>query len=271
MSKTSPFDQEALRGFLQQHKIARLQELKESLRTTSTMTVFRKLKALGYRTSYSHRGQYYTLAEIAEFDDQGLWSCRSVWFCTDGNLLHTAKRFASESEAGFTAAELEHRLHVSTKEALLKLVRDRELYREKVSGVWAYVAADRQRRRHQLLMRKKRQAEWGVVMGASAPVSCDEMKAALLLFYSLLNEQQRRLYAGLEATRLGHGGDRQMADLFDLDPHTVLRGRRELFAGHVQTTGVRRKGGGRKPVEKKRRRSSGKSKHSCSTKPQAIP
>lgn len=260
MSKTSPFDPEALRGFVQQHKIATLQEFKDSLGTTSTMTVFRKLKALGYRTSYSHRGQYYTLDEIAEFDDQGLWSCRSVWFSTDGNLLHTAKRLARESEAGFTAAELEHRLHVSTKEALLKLVRDRELYREKVSGVWVYVSVDRQRRRHQLLMRNKPQAPWRVVMGTGAPAPCDEMRAAIVLFYSLLNEQQRRLYAGLEAARLGHGGDRQIADLLDLDPHTVLRGRGDLFAGHVQTTGVRRKGGGRKPVEQKRHTSSGKSK-----------
>jgi len=36
-----------------------------------------------------------------------------------------------------------------------------------------------------------------------------EFRAARVLFYSLLDEQQRRLYAGLESRRWGHGGDRQ--------------------------------------------------------------
>jgi len=39
-------------------------------------------------------------------------------------------------------------------------------------------------------------------------VSSDELKAAVFLFYSLLDEQQRRLFAGLQSTKLGHGGDR---------------------------------------------------------------
>jgi hypothetical protein len=55
-------------------------------------------------------------------------------------------------------------------------------------------------------------------------VSEDELKASILLFYSLLDEQQRRLYAGLESLKLGRGGDRQLADFLDLDSHTVARG-----------------------------------------------
>jgi hypothetical protein len=46
------------------------------------------------------------------------------------------------------------------------------------------------------------------VADASAlQVSPDELKAAILLFYSLLDEQQRRLFAGLESIKLGQGGD----------------------------------------------------------------
>jgi len=37
---------------------------------------------------------------------------------------------------------------------------------------------------------------------------------------------------------------------FGLDVHTVARGRQELFAEQVQRQSVRKKGGGRKPVEK---------------------
>ena len=58
---------DVLRSSFQRKHIATLQELKQALQTTSTMTVFRRLKALGYRTSYSHRGKYYTLLHIPQF------------------------------------------------------------------------------------------------------------------------------------------------------------------------------------------------------------
>jgi hypothetical protein len=79
-----------------------------------------------------------------------------------------------------------------------------------------------------------------------------ELKAAIILFFSLLDEQQRRLYAGLEAHKIGYGGDRKIADFLGLDVHTVSRGRRELFGQQVERQRVRRKGSGRRPAEKKR-------------------
>jgi hypothetical protein len=65
-------------------------------------------------------------------------------------------------------------------------------------------------------------------------VSQEELKASILLFYSLLNEQQRRLYAGLESLKLGRGGDRQLSDFLGLAPHTVARGRQQLLAQDVE-------------------------------------
>jgi hypothetical protein len=44
----------------------------------------------------------------------------------------------------------------------------------------------------------------------------NELKAAIVLFYSLLDEQQRRLYAGLESLRLGRGGDVQLGDFLGI-------------------------------------------------------
>jgi hypothetical protein len=49
------------------------------------------------------------------------------------------------------------------------------------------------------------------VHSANFEVSPDELKAAIILFYGLLDEQQRRLFAGLESIRLGHGGDTSSA------------------------------------------------------------
>jgi len=72
------------------------------------------------------------------------------------------------------------------------------------------------------------------------------------LFYGLLDEQQRRLYAGLESIRVGHGGDTLLGDFLDLDAHTVARGRQQLLDQTVVAGRTRRPGAGRPPTEKKR-------------------
>ncbi len=90
--------------------------------------------------------------------------------------------------------------------------------------------------------------------GAGIRVVPDELKAAIILFFSLLDEKQRRLYAGLESLKLGHGGDRQIAQLLHMDPGTVAKGRRHLLQRDVGIDRTRRQGGGRVRIEKKRPR-----------------
>lgn len=250
----APLDQEALRSFLQEQKIATLAELQGALGSSATMTAFRKLKALGYQTSYSHRGKYYTLAGIPRFDEYGLWCYRSVWFSRDRTLLATTRRFVEEADDGFTPSELQSLLHVGVKEPLLQLYRQKRVAREKMGGVYVYVSRDSGERRRQRLRRQDRPAAWEV---GESPVDAGlspELKAAIILFFSLLDEQQRRLYAGLEAHKVGHGGDRRIAEFLGLDVHTVARGRRELFGQQVQRQRIRERGGGRKPMEKKPRK-----------------
>ena len=83
-----------------------MEDLKGALGTDVQMTVYRKLQELSYHTSYSHGSRYYTLDSIAQFDEQGLWSCRSVWFSRYGTLLATLEAFVAQSEAGYFAHEL---------------------------------------------------------------------------------------------------------------------------------------------------------------------
>ena len=71
----------------------------------------------------------------------------------------------------------------------------------------------------------------------------------------MLDERQRRLYAGLESLKLGHGGDTYISSLLGMDPHTVARGRQELINGDLSSKRVRAKGGGRILQEKKRPKS----------------
>lgn len=246
------FRLEDLRSYLKRHKIATLRELKNALGTSGTMTVFRKLKAVGYRSSYSHRGKYYTLLEIPAYDAVGLWSYRSVWFSQHGNLVETVRKFVEEAEAGFTLGELQRSLHVDCKRAVLQLCRQGRLRREQREGVYVYLAADREKRRSQVRVRSDGALPAGLGVSRQTEAPSHEVKAAILLFASLLDEKQRRLYAGLESCKFGHGGDRKIADLLGVNEHTVARGRRELFRGEIEPERVRREGGGRKRVEKKR-------------------
>ena len=120
--------------------------------------------------------------------------------------------------------------------------------------MYLYVSREPGRGREQRLRREARPAAWELPESPLGAEPSPELKAAIILFYSLLDEQQRRLYAGLEAHKVGYGGDRKIAEFFGLDVHTVARGRRELFGGPVERQRVRQAGGGRKSAEKKRRK-----------------
>ena len=75
------------------------------------------------------------------------------------------------------------------------------------------------------------------------------------LLLSRLDEQQRRWYLAVESQRLGHGADRLLFEFTGVDEKTIRRGREELAASLVEqpTDRIRQPGGGRPPVEKKRR------------------
>lgn len=176
-----------------------------------------------------------------------------MWFSRYGNLLETAREFVEDSDSGLTASELTNILYVETKEALLNLVRRKRVHREMISGIYAYVSEHAIKRRRQVLMRQEREVDGSLGAATDVAVLSEELKAAIILFFSLLDEKQRRLYAGLEAQKLGHGEDRKIVDLLGLDVHTVAKGRREVLSGEVDEGDVRRQGGGRKQVEKSAR------------------
>lgn len=252
-------DLDRIRNSFGENKILTLVRIKEILETNSTMTVYRRLKSLSYLSSYSHRGRFYTLADIPEFNDMGIWSFQGVYFSRWGNMLQTVRHLVDASEMGYSASELENLVQVEVKHALLELLRAKQIGREKIVGVYVYFSAEAGVRRAQTLLQRqwRKLVELGAT-GSALPV--DELKAAVILFFSLLDEKQRRVYAGLEAVRLGYGGDRRIAELLGLDTHTVAKGRRELLGDEVDRAHVRRRGGGRKSVEKKRPKSSNESK-----------
>ncbi len=234
---------DTLARLLRDQKVATMPQLKHALGTAVTYTVLRKLASLGYRSSYSHGGTYYTLDTLAQFDELGLWSYQDIHFSRYGTLLNTAQALVTHSPAGYLVPELEAVVQVRAKDALRQLVQAGQLFRREWEGRYLYCALERTRRQEQWA---QRQAQLAVR---------DDLQAAKALFYSLLDEQQRRLYAGLESLEYGHGGQERAAQLFGLDADTVARGEHELLAGQVLRGRVRQKGGGRPAVEKKRPKS----------------
>jgi hypothetical protein len=138
------------------------------------------------------------------------------------------------------------------QQPLRHLVAQQHLARIEIDNQFLYTAIDSISRRKQTLARRSQQAVPVAVHAAALQASPDELKTAILLFYGLLDEQQRRLFAGLESIRLGHSGDTLLSDFLGLDVHTVARGRQQLLEQNVSSGRIRRLGGGRTPTEKKR-------------------
>lgn len=243
-------DIQVIENLISNRGIVTFDEIKECL-NVSRMTIIRRLRALSYLSSYSHKGKYYTLPSIPKFSEEGLWSCNSVHFSSFDTLINTCWHFVNVSESGYSVNELQDVLHVNVKLSLIGLYKRQDLKREKCKGEYVYFSNHFQRKKQQLLMRCS-QNETAVfnIDKLSSHVITDDLKAAIILFYSILNEKQRRLYAGLESLKTGRGGDTLVSELLNIDPETVSKGRKELTSGDFEKDRVRKQGAGRPEIKK---------------------
>ncbi len=249
MRKNCPTTKSLL-TYLKEKKIVSIEEIKTLLNTPARMTAFRKLSQLNYISSCSHSGKYYTLKRIARFNKNGIWKYNSVIFSKYGTLKKTIEALIENSSKGYSASELNGVLKIKVEDTLLELSKSKVIIRKKMSGVYIYFSASSILSKQQELNRKDRiqcvgnsKIETEMVM--------TELKAALIIFYSTLNEKQSRLYAGLESLKIGRGGDKYIAELLEIDQKTVAKGKRELLNGEVDVDTIRKLGGGRKQVKKK--------------------
>jgi len=56
-----------------------------------------------------------------------------------------------------------------------------------------------------------------------------KIEQAMKTYYRSLREKDRRRYAAVEATKLGHGGIEYIAALLHCDPKTIRRGLADLY------------------------------------------
>src|SRR5262249_51227498 len=79
-----------------------------------------------------------------------------------------------------------------------------------------------------------------------------EVENQMKSFYESLSEKEKRRYAALEASKLGHGGQRYICTLLGCSPTTLRVGREEMLHGsNVPKGRIRRPGGGKKRIMEK--------------------
>ncbi len=151
--------EKALRSFFHKHRIAEIAELFRLLETRSRMSVFRRLKAVGYRSSFNHAGRYYTLADVPRFDQWGLWFHRNVGFSRTGTLKATVVELVEGSTMGMTPKELLALLKLPVANTLYNTLHELRqgtvIGRQVLAGCHLYVSVDPEKADEQLLKRRQ--------------------------------------------------------------------------------------------------------------------
>lgn len=249
--RTVQYTTEGLVKLFQKKSVLTLDVIKEALGTTVKMTAFRKLKTLSYRASYSHAGRYYTLDEIARYDENGLWSYNRIHFSKNGSLINTLERLIDSAENGYFASELKRVLKVRVQDALFKLYCSQKVIRQQIGGEYLYLSADKWQdqleRRKRLIEANEKEKGLYFQSGFDSP----EVRSCLQLFLSTLNEKQCRLYVGFESMKFGRGGDVIFSRITGMNVKTIARGRKELLSHDISPDRIRREGAGRPAIKKK--------------------
>ena len=141
--KRSPnaVSRKALSAF-RRRKVMTLGEVAELVHS-SMHTARRRLKEWRTHTSYNQNGRYYTPPDVPEFDADGLWHWRGVFFSRYGNLKQTVVELIRRSSAGLDAGEMGSLLGLNPRSFLSSFADHPQIKREKSQGRFVYYCADR--------------------------------------------------------------------------------------------------------------------------------
>jgi hypothetical protein len=122
----------------EQKKIITIEQLVQFLQC-STITVRRRLKTWDTFTSINKNGRYYTLPQIPEFDENGLWEYQSVLFSTHGNLKQTIIELIRRSSTGLSAVDLSKIIKIPSSSSYFSQIKNSDgIKREKYQGRFIY-------------------------------------------------------------------------------------------------------------------------------------
>lgn len=189
---------QVLERFFRRKPIATLAQL-AALLGCSARTVLRALKRVGYLTSYTHAGCYYTLSRLPSFDTAGLWFHGGIGFSKHRTLRATVAVLVKQSPAGHTHEELQALLRVRVHDTLRSLVAQKALGRVRVRGVYVYLHPDGELASAQLSRR-------GELASPSAPPPTAPLDLARVIDVLLAVIQAPKDDARAIAARLRSGG-----------------------------------------------------------------
>jgi hypothetical protein len=146
---------EALRKLARWKSVFDLKAVFGALGTRSRMTAFRRLRQVGYFSSFTDGGRYYTLRNTPKFDAHGLWFRKDIGFSRAGTLKQTVALLVEQASDGRTHDELQHLVRVRVHNTLLDLLREGRVGRERLQRVFLYVSTDPERAAAQVAARKE--------------------------------------------------------------------------------------------------------------------
>ena len=115
----------------------------------SVVSMRRFLADLGYYSSFTHNGRWYTLASIPRFSRDGLWFYRDIGFSKAGSVTQTLVSLINASPAGMTAEALGQKLRCRCHSVLTGLYRRGTIERQRMGRAYVYLTADVQRAERQ--------------------------------------------------------------------------------------------------------------------------
>ena len=176
-----------LRRLFHQNLVVDLPTILQAFPGRSRCSIFRDLKAIGgHLSSYNHNSRFFTLADVPEFDANGLWQHQGIFFSRQGTLKATVRHLVQTSEAGQTHEELQEHLHVRVYHTLLDLVRRNEVSREELDRLFLYVHADPEVRANQV-DKRRHQIEEPAAIPPLGPYEIIEVLLCVIWIRSLEN------------------------------------------------------------------------------------
>ena len=137
-------------------KVVTIDDLKNTLDTDFSKTVFRYLKEIGYLTSYNNAGRFYTMPHIPKFDEYGLWHYEVSSFSKFGTLKSTICSMIDASHKGYTHRELKQLLRCRVQNTLNDLTKNEVISRGSINGLFVYISANEKKALAQIFQREKK-------------------------------------------------------------------------------------------------------------------
>ncbi|MEA2011779.1 MAG: hypothetical protein U9O87_01645 [Verrucomicrobiota bacterium] len=125
----------------------------EEKKDCSKITIRRHLKKLKAISSYNKKWKYYTLLSIANFDSNGLWFCKGVFFSKYGNLIRNIVDLIASLEKGFSA-ETFNPLKFQFYSLLRKIEKRLDFHRRKISAKYIYFLNNAEKQKNQIVERQ---------------------------------------------------------------------------------------------------------------------